>query len=321
MEVATDSQEGSKTAYLFPGQGAQFVGMGLELYKSSNAARRVLDEADQILDMPLTRLIFSGPAKKLEETVNSQPAIMAVSLACLKAFEETAPSPPPTPTALAGHSLGEYTALVVAGALEWVDALRLVKERGRLMQEASDSRPGAMAAVIGLDETVMEEICMETGVEIANLNADDQIVVSGDKLFVAKAMDLASARGAKKTLALAVSGAFHSSLMYSAQEGLAEAIRRVNFHDPQVPIIANSTSVPLTTAEEVKAELISQLCSCVQWKRSVQTMIDRGVFSFMEFGPGRVLASLLKRIDRNAEVVSVADIPSVQEAAGVAATL
>ena len=296
------------------------MGMGLELYRSSDAARKVLDEANDILAMPLTEMIFQGPAQQLERTENSQPAIMAVSLACLKAWEGMTSTPPPSPVALAGHSLGEYTALVVAGALDWADALRLVRERGRLMQQASDMRAGGMAAIIGLDETVMEEICMETGVEIANINADDQLVISGDRLFVAKAMDLASARGARKTVPLAVSGAFHSSLMYPAQEGLAQAIDRVAFRDPQVPIIANSISTPLTTAQEVKGELMSQLCSCVQWRKSMKAMVESGVSSFVEFGPGKVLGGLLKRIDRRAEVLTLADFASIQKVAGVATT-
>ena len=318
VEVDTDSQDSTSIAYLFPGQGAQFVGMGLELYQSSAAARKVLDEANEILGMPLTRLIFEGPTRELERTEYSQPAIMAISFACLKAWEEMSSSPLPKPVALAGHSLGEYTALVVSGTLDWADALPLVRERGKLMQQASDLRAGGMAAIIGLDETILEEICMETGVEIANVNTDDQIVISGDRLLVAKAMDLASARGARKTVPLAVSGAFHSSLMYPAQEGLAEAIEGLRFHDPQIPIIANSTSTPLSTAMEVKTELMSQLCTCVQWKKSVTTMVDSGISSFVEFGPSKVISSLLKRIDRQSEVLSLTDLISIQHATKVA---
>ena len=288
--------------------------MGLELYHRSESARRLFQDVDDVLGIPLSKLVFRGPAKELERTENSQPAIMAVSLACLKAWQEIDPSSLPAPSALAGHSLGEYTALVVAGSLEWSDALRLVRERGRLMQRASDIRAGSMAAIIGLDESIMEEICMETGVEIANVNADDQLVISGDRIFVAKAMDLASVRGAKRTIPLSVSGAFHSSLMYPAEEGLAEAISQVSFRDPQVPIIGNSTSTQLTTAAEVKAELMSQLCSCVQWRKSIKTMVGSGIGNFVEFGPGRVLGSLLKRIDGKAQLVNMTDYNSIEKA-------
>ena len=294
------------------------MGMGREIYESSPQARALLDQSDDILSMPLTKLMFEGPDQELQRTENSQPAILAMSLACLTAWEEMASSDHSAPIATAGHSLGEYTSLVASGALEWADGLRLVRERGRLMQYASDLRPGGMAAIIGLDETIMEEICMETGVEIANINADDQIVISGDRLFVAKAMDLASARGAKKTVQLAVSGAFHSSLMYPAQEGLAEIIAGIKFNDPQVPIIANATSLSLTTADAVKGELMSQLCSCVHWKRSMKAMTNAGVDTFVEFGPGKVLGNLMKRIDRQASVYSLGDLSSIQMVAGMA---
>ena len=273
-----------------------------------------MDEANDILEMSLTDLIFEGPAKELERTEYSQPAILAVSLACLEAWRERATAPPPEPAALAGHSLGEYTALTVSGALDWSDALRLVRERGRLMQEASDVRAGAMAAVIGLDESIMEEICMETGVEIANINSDDQLVISGDRLFVARAMDLASMRGARKTIPLAVGGAFHSTLMYPAQEGLIETVQNLDLRDPRVPIIANATSIPLTTAADVKTELMNQLCSCVQWSRSVKTIAGYGVSKFIEFGPGKVLTGLVKRISRGSTALHVADLDSVENA-------
>ena len=318
MAVAADSRESPKTGYIFPGQGAQFVGMGLEVYQTSKETKRVFQEADEVLSMPLTKLIFEGPEKELQRTENAQPAIMVVSLACLKAWQELAPSPQPGPVALAGHSLGEYTSLVASDALDWPDALRLVRERGKLMQEASERRPSTMAAVIGLDETILEEICMETGVEIANINADDQIVISGDKLFVAQAMDLAAVRGARKTVLLAVSGAFHSTLMFPAQEGLAEALDSVSFRPPSVPVIGNTTSALLDSAEAVKAELTSQLCSCVQWNKSMKTMAQMGVSSFIEFGPGRVLGNLLRRIDQHAQVLSLADVASIRQAVGEA---
>ena len=320
-EAITETQESSKTAYIFPGQGAQFVGMGREVYESSKAARALFEQVDDILSFSLTRVIFEGPDDELERTVNSQPAIMATSLACYEALKEASPDSAP-PVALAGHSLGEYTSLVVAGALDLADGVRLVRERGRLMQEASEDHPGSMAAIIGMDDVTLEEICEETGAEIANINGADQIVISGDKVCVARAIDLASIRGARKAIPLAVAGAFHSSLMSPAQRGLTEAVGGVNFHNPAVPIIANSTSAPLTTAQEVKEELLEQLCSCVCWKQSVSVMIDSGVSSFIEFGPGRVLGGLIKRIssspmyqDRQVEVLNVADMSTAIQVA------
>ena len=321
-EAITETQESSKTAYIFPGQGAQFVGMGREVYESSKAARALFEEVDDILSFPLTRVIFEGPNDELERTVNSQPAIMATSLACYEALKEVSSLDSVPPMALAGHSLGEYTSLVVSGALDLADGVRLVRERGRLMQEASEDHPGSMAAIIGMDEMTLEEICQETGAEIANINGADQIVISGDKVCVARAIDLASIRGARKAIPLAVAGAFHSSLMSPAQHGLTEAVDGVHFHDPAVPIIANSTSTPMTTAQEVKEELLDQLCSCVRWKQSVNVMIDSGVSSFIEFGPGKVLGGLIKRIssspvyqDRHVEVLNVADMSTAIQVA------
>jgi [acyl-carrier-protein] S-malonyltransferase len=296
--------------------------MGLELYRTSTAAKELFDEVDDILSTPLTRMIFQGPPEELEKTVNSQAAIMATSLACLEAMEEFHHGDLGPLTAVAGHSLGEYTCLVVSGALPLADGIRLVRERGRLMQEASEILPGSMAAIVGLDEDTLEEICLETGAEIANINGADQIVISGDRVCVARAVDLASIRGARKAVPLAVSGAFHSSLMSPAQEGLAAAIQGTKFEDPAVPIIANSTSTPLTTAGDVKDELLTQLCSCVQWKKSVGCMLSLGVSGFIEFGPGRVLAGLIKRIshtpmyqDRQVEILNVADLASARTAA------
>jgi [acyl-carrier-protein] S-malonyltransferase len=205
--------------------------------------------------------------------------------------------------------------MVVSGVLDFSQGVSLVRERGRLMQQASWRRPGAMAAILGLDEFALEHICAETGVELANINSEDQIVISGDKRAVARAVDLASARGAKKTIPLPVSGAFHSSLMHQAQQGLAEAIAELNFHDPQIPIVANSTATPLTTAAEVQDEAIAGLCQCVRWKSSVEYMVGSGVSRFVEFGPGRVLASLIKRIDRGVEAVTLSDPESIRRLA------
>ncbi len=306
-------QNNSGYSFVFPGQGSQSVGMGLELFHTSAAARRVFEEADDSLNFKLSRLIFEGPSLALQDTVNSQPAIMVVSIACWKAWEEFLGNQSPRPISVAGHSLGEYTSLVVAGVVDFSQGVRLVRERGRLMHAAAEAQPGGMAAILGLDEYAFEDICAETGVELANVNSDDQVVISGEKLAVARAMDLASARGARKTVPLKVSGAFHSSLMSHAREGLVEALTRIELRDPEVPIIANSLATPVTTAEQVHAELVNGLCHCVHWKRSVRYMVDSGASRFVEFGPSRVLSSLIKRIDRGVAAYTLSDAASLQK--------
>ena len=309
----TITRESKGISYVFPGQGSQSVGMGRELYENSPAARAVFEEADDSLGFSLSRLIFEGPSRELEDTMNSQPAIMIVSIACWRAWEEYLGAQSPTPVSVAGHSLGEYTSLVVAGVVNFGDGVRLVRERGRLMHEASEVRPGGMAAIIGLDEFAFEHICAETGVELANVNSDEQVVISGDKIAVARAMDLAAARGAKKTVPLKVSGAFHSSLMGHARQGLAEAVANMELRDPAVPIIANSLAAPVVTADEVRYELIQGLCHCVRWKQSVRYMVESGASHFVEFGPSRVLSSLIKRIDRDVEASTLSNPDSIQK--------
>ena len=316
MEATTESPKSAKQAFIFPGQGAQFVGMGRELYKSSEAARKVFDGVDRVLDIPLREIIFQGPEKKLNQTVNSQPAIMAMSLACIEASQEANPEGFYRPTVLAGHSLGEYTSLVVAGVLNLEDGIKLVRERGRLMEEASLQIDGGMAAILGLDEATLEEICQETGVQIANNNCDRQVVISGNRLSLGRAMDLAAARGASKTIPLAVSGAFHTSLMEPAREGLARIISDIHFENPSTPIVANASGLPVASAQEIKEELLTQLCSCVQWKRCVQCITEAGVTQFVEFGPGRVLSGLVKRINRDVDVVNVNDLDSARKLMG-----
>ena len=314
----TITRESKGISYVFPGQGSQSVGMGLELYQESPAARAVFEEADDSLGFGLSKLIFEGPTRDLQDTMNSQPAIMVVSIACWKAWEEFLGLQSPRPVSVAGHSLGEYTSLVVAGVVKFSDGIRLVRERGRLMHEASEVRPGGMAAIIGLDELAFEHICAETGVELANVNSDDQVVISGDKIAVARAMDLATARGAKKTVPLKVSGAFHSSLMAYAQEGLSEAIADLEMTAPEFPIVANSLAAPVTTVDEVRQELVEGLCHCVRWKQSVRCMVDSGASHFVEFGPSRVLSSLIRRIDRDVEAFTLSDPASIEKVAGEA---
>ena len=289
--------------------------MGQELYKSSRRAREVFETVDESLSFPLTKLMFNGPSCDLQKTVNSQPAIMATSLASLAALEELEMCEPVAPAAFAGHSLGEYTSLVAADVLSLVEGIQLVQRRGMLMQMASESHSGGMAAVLGLDEDTLAEICRDAGVEIANVNSHDQIVISGDKAALEVAMQSARAAGARRVIPLAVAGAFHSQLMAPAQNGLNRALEESTFNPPRAPIVANLSGQQITTGEEIKQELEEQICHCVQWKQSVEHMIDMGVTTFVEFGPGRVLSGLVKRIDRKAKTANVGDSSSAQKVA------
>ena len=285
--------------------------MGKDLYENSLAARQVYQEIDETLCRKLSSVMFDGPADELTRTENAQPAITAVSLAAWKAMGEAA-GQPQVPGYVAGHSVGEYSALAVAGVLSIADTTRLVVERGRLMQLACDERPGGMAALIGIDETTAEEVCRETGAYISNVNSGGQIIISGNHLDLARAIDLAAARGARKAIPLAVGGAFHSGLMEPAQHGLNEMMGTLQFRDPVAPVIGNVDALPLATAAAIREELRMQLTSCVQWKRSVDTLLRNGVDRLLEIGPGRVLAGLVKRIDTAANVISIGDYETVR---------
>ncbi len=292
--------------------------MGQDLYEKSPAARRIFDEADKALGTSLTQLMFQGPAKELERTVNSQPAILTASLAALAAANEQVGSAMKSNVSfMAGHSLGEYTALAAAGVLDAGEVVWLVRERGRLMQEACDQCAGAMAAILGMEEEVVEEVCRETGTQIANINSPGQIVISGEQANIAKATELASAHGAKRTVLLQVSGAFHSYLMGPALDGMVKALEAVEFHNPVTPVIANCSGKPLNASWEVKEELVQQLCVCVLLHDSISYMVNDGVTFFIEFGPGHVLSGMVKRIvgNGNFQVTNVNDVSSVQNLA------
>jgi len=286
------------------------VGMGRDLCDNFASAREVFEEADESLGFPLSRLCFEGPEDELAQTVNAQPAIMTVSIACLKAAAGVA-GKLICPAFMAGHSLGEYTALVAAEVLDFADAVRLTRRRGELMQEAGEQVPGGMAAVIGLDMVSVEEVCQESGAQISNLNSPGQIVISGSRESLVRAMDLARAMGARYIMPLKVSGAFHSHLMQPAAEGMAEAISNLEFRTPSVPIVVNSTAQPASTPAELKDELLKQLSTCVHWQESVEYMVDAGVDTFVEIGPGQVLNGLIKRINQGARILNVEDSNSI----------
>jgi len=302
-----------KVAYVFPGQGSQWIGMGCDLYHNFGSAKAVFDQADEAVGFPLSRLCFEGPEDELRQTVNAQPAIVTVSFACLEAARNLGVSSGLAPASfVAGHSLGEYTALAAAGALDFATTVYLARERGRLMHEAGQIVPGGMMAIIGLDEPLLAEVCAETGARIANINCPGQIVISGAENNLTQAMDLAKARGAYRVIRLQVSGAFHTPLMQPAVDGMAEIIATLSFAEPAVSIIANTTAQPLTTAESVKEELLRQLCNCVQWQRSVEYMVSDGVSTFIELGPGKVLAGLIKRIDKDVKIVNIGDADAIR---------
>ncbi len=302
-----------KVAYVFPGQGSQSLGMGLDLYVHYASARDVYDEVDQTLGFSLSRLCFEGPEYELTQTINVQAAVLTTSIACLKAAEEVTENSLPPPTFVAGHSLGEYTALVVAGVLSLSDAVRLVRERGRLMHEAGQRKAGGMLAIMGLDLETVETICLSVGTVVSNINSPGQIVISGAQENLEKARRLAQLKGGRRIIPLKVSGAFHSSLMEPALEGLRTAIAGFTFNKPDVPVVANVTSQPLTGVQAIKEELVSQIVHCVKWQQSVESMIARGVTTFFEIGPGEVLTNLTKRISPGARTVNISNVDTITE--------
>jgi [acyl-carrier-protein] S-malonyltransferase len=305
----------SKVAYVFPGQGSQSVGMGLDLYKTYPSAKGVFDEADASLGFFLSRLCFEGPDEELTKTHNVQPAILVVSIACLKALQEVSRGNLPSPVFVAGHSLGEYTALVAAGALGLADAVLLVRERGRLMYEVGLKNPGSMLAVIGLDEETVKDVCLQSGTEISNINCPGQIVISGAAQALAEANKLAKTRGARALIPLKVSGAFHSALMEPVIAEFSKIVSNVKFRPPVIPVISNVTARPVTDVDSVKKELVKQLRNCIQWQGSVEYMMHSGVTTFYEIGPGRVLSGLIRRINSELQTFNISGIEDIAQLA------
>ena len=298
------------TALLFAGQGAQTVGMGREFANAFPSAHALFAHANATLGYDLASICFHGPEAELTRTENAQPGIYLVSWIAWKLLQERLPTL--TFQATAGLSLGEFTALAVAGVFSFEDGLNLVRLRGRFMQEACESTRGAMAAIIGLDEGPTREICAYTGVTLANLNCPGQIVISGDADRIAAAIEAAKAKGARKAIPLPVTGAYHSPLMASAQAKLARELTRLTLHSPQVPVIANVTAQPHGTPATIESLLVQQVTSSVRWEESIKYLLGQGFTRFIELGPGTALTGFLKRIDKSATLLNVADVASLE---------
>ncbi len=295
----------AKVAFLFPGQGAQAVGMGVALYESVPAARRLFDQAAGILGYSLLDVCQAGPKERLDSTAVSQPAIYVASLAALEQLRMQEPQTEAECVATAGLSLGEYTALAFAGALSFADGLRLVQTRGQAMQAAAEATPSGMVSVLGLAQDKVEELCAKARsagtVEVANLLCPANIVVSGTKAACAEVERLAPGFGAMKTIPLAVAGAFHTAIMKPSDQTLAKALEAVQFHSPRLPVWSNVDAQPHTEPAEIKALLVRQVLQPVLWEKTMRNLLGQGIERFYEIGPGRVLAGLLKRVDRKME--------------------
>jgi len=292
-------------AYLFAGQGAQYVGMGKDLYEAFPESKAIFDKANKILGFSISQLCFAGPQEELTKTQNCQPAILTMSVAAYEAFKATPNSELRTPNYTAGLSLGEYSALVASEALSFEDAVYLVRRRGEFMEEEARKIPGKMLSVIGLDIQKIKELCHRANTEIANLNCPGQIVVSGQAKEIEAAGVLAKELGAKMAITLDVSGAFHSSLMKEAGIRLSRELEKVKIKTPSIPIVSNVEAKPVTSPSEIKDNLVKQVSSSVLWEDSMRFLLSQGTTQFFEFGPGKVLKGLMRRIDAHAVVTNI----------------
>lgn len=302
----------SKTAFVFPGQGAQAVGMGKDVYDAFDRSRAIIEQADGALGFKLSDIIFEGPEETLKQTANTQPALLTVSIALLEALEGRGLKA----DYVAGHSLGEYSALVAAGVLSFEDAVRTVRARGLFMEQAVPNGLGAMAAVLGAERDALATLCAQItsegmAVELANVNCPGQIVVSGTAAGVQAVVERGKEAGAKRVIPLDVSGPFHSSLMKPAAEKLGETLASVELHDASIPVVANVTAREVTAASDIRGLLVEQVYSPVLWEDSVRYLIEQGVDTFVEIGSGTVLAGLIKKIDKNVRVITVNSISAL----------
>lgn len=304
----------AKLAFLFPGQASQYPGMGRDLAEKFEVARRTFDEADAALGFPISKVCFEGTEDDLKLTENTQPGILTVSVAAFRVLEEKGV----VPDMVAGHSLGEYSALVAAGGLDFADALRIARKRGKYMQEAVPAGQGAMAAILGLAPAEVVEITKKAGqgevLSASNLNSPEQTVISGAAAAVKRAVEIASQNGAKRAVILPVSAPFHCELMGPAQKRIEADLSSVKFHDLRFPLVTNVDAEAITSGEEAREALVRQVCLPVHWLDSVHFMIDAGVHMFVEVGPGKVLSGLLRQIDRAVRCVGVEDSASLQAA-------
>ena len=303
----------SNRAIVFAGQGAQFVGMGKDLAEAHPGCRDLFDKADDVLGYALSKLCFEGPAEELTRSDHCQPAIFVMSVACYRALEQVAGDL--VWAGRAGLSLGEWTALHVAGAIDFEDTLRILEARGRFMQEACEARPGGMISVIGLDQDTLSGICNRTGATVANLNSEQQTVLSGTKEAVAEAERLAKEAGAKRAIVLNVAGAFHSPLMAPAAEKLEAVLAEMTVRPCEGAVLSNVTGAPHGCGEEIKREMVRQVTSPVQWLSCVKWFMAQGVATYVECGPGRVLTGLIKRIDSGAVLHTIQGSESLEGAA------
>lgn len=302
-----------KIAFVFPGQGAQKAGMAKDVYDASPAAAQYFDKADEVLGFAISKLAFEGPEDELKQTANTQPALLTASITLLEALKERNIQP----DYVAGHSLGEYSALVAAGALSFEDAVAVVRARGQFMEQAVPAGQGAMAAVLGAEREALAQLCASVtadghAVELANVNCPGQIVVSGTQAGVEAVSARVKEIGGKRAIALEVSGPFHSSLMEPAAQRLAERLQDVAFHDAAVPVVANVNAEAVTSGDQISELLVKQVYSPVLWEDSVRYMIEQGVDTFIEIGPGNVLTGLIKKIDKNVRLFNINSLESLE---------